>query len=197
MWLWLWRGAHTQVLSRLVSGWTDADPSSVTISDDLTNMYNTTSRKAGFAFLRKRFPALIPLFRLFYGSPADIWLGGRRVPIERTVLPDGSTSTVLGDETSTDFLRSVEGGSQGCGGATLLTVGAYHECLSDVQRMHPDVNIAAIADDTYLNGEGEHNGAVFDCFADKRTEARKINLESKLRKVGVFSPRADLSLAPP
>ena len=63
--------------------------------------------------------------------------------------------------------------------------------------MHPNVNIAAIADDTYLNGEGERDGAVFDCFADKRTEARKINLESKLRKVGVFSPRADLSLAPP
>ena len=72
--------------------------------------------------------------------------------------------TILGDAGSAEWLRSWRGGSQGCGGATLLCVGAYHESLSCVQRDHQDVNIACTADDTYLNGECETRGDVFACY---------------------------------
>ena len=98
---------------------------SATISDDLANMYNTTSRLSGFAFITKRFPHLKPLFRYFYGVPRDVWFGGCKVPIER-VPADADDAragcTILGDADSTEWLRSWRGGSQGCGGATLLAL---------------------------------------------------------------------------
>eukprot|EP00966_Prymnesium_polylepis_P133540 3086557-Prymnesium_polylepis.2 len=50
------------------------------------------------------------------------------------------------DTNASCFLRSVEGGVQGCGGATKFTVGAYHEALSAVQRLHQDVGLAYDAD---------------------------------------------------
>eukprot|EP00966_Prymnesium_polylepis_P222522 5148083-Prymnesium_polylepis.1 len=56
------------------------------------------------------------------------------------------------DTNASCFLRSMEGGVQGCGGATNFTVGAYHEALSAVQRLYQDVDFECDADDTYLGG---------------------------------------------
>ena len=112
-------------------------------------MYQWTSRWRGFEFLRKRVPHLLALFRFFYFTAAVIWFGGSTVPID--FAPDGRA--VLGTATSTHVLRSVDGGCQGCGGATILCVGAYHEDCCDAQRLNPDVDMGGTADDFQACGE--------------------------------------------
>jgi hypothetical protein len=136
-----------------------------------------------------------------------VWRAAWRVPYARgatTTRDDGTTATqciVLPPERAHEcdgYLASWRGGSQGCGGATLLCVGAYHETLCEIQRDHQHVNITCTADDTYLNGECESLGAVFACFDDKRRRtAHDCLLRSKLPKVNVYSPQGDLTLAPP
>ena len=51
-----------------------------------------------------------------------------------------------------NFAHIRDGGTQGCGGATALCVGGYHECLCVVQRLHYDTDFACTADDTYVGG---------------------------------------------
>ena len=95
------------------------------------------SRKASFDFIRKRFPALLAVYRFFYFAGAVIWFGGRKVPIVLAILASGAVTARLGDiKTCSHFLRSMVGGCQGDGGATLFCIGPYHETLSDVQRRH-------------------------------------------------------------
>ena len=62
-------------------------------------------------------------------------------------------ATLAARNATTAVLRSVIGGSQGCGGASLLCIGGYHEALSDVQRLYLDTDFACDADDTYLCDE--------------------------------------------
>ena len=59
---------------------------------------------------------------------------------------DGATVLCHGSE---HVLRSVTGGCQGCGGATLFCVLPYHLTLCDLQRRRPTSGIAATADASY------------------------------------------------
>ena len=95
-------------------------------------MYNLIDRSASFAFLRKRRPDLIPVARLFYGdSDSRLWFRGSLIH----ALPEDDPTN--NPATSDNCLRSCHGGCQGCPLATLLTVGPYHETLSDTQRKCP------------------------------------------------------------
>ena len=129
---------------RIVEWWQHLYPTNHTLSDDLENMYQMVDRRASFAFLRKRCPQPIPVARLFYGDDATrIWFRGGLIHAHE---PDVG---VEGGVTSATCLRSCHGGKQGCPLATLLTIGAYHEVLAELQRDRPCFNITADADDTY------------------------------------------------
>ena len=99
-----------------------------------------------------------------------------------------ATGACLGDSTSTTFLRSMEGGCQGDGGATLGCVGPYFEALCDVQRRCPTTDITGTADDTYFFDEcaPRADGSLPPLFAtydDKRAECEaSVGVVSVLRK---------------
>jgi len=70
-----------------------------------------------------------------------------------------------------------------------ITVGAYHEVLCQIQRDNQDINITAIADDTYLNGLPTR---VYRAYNDTRAlSLSRCTLESKLSKVCAFAPNAE------
>jgi hypothetical protein len=74
----------------------------------------------------RRFPLLL-LRRLRH-----VWFGGSTVPIATSAT--GTTTLCHGSD---HVLRSVTGGCQGCGGATLLCVLTYHLSLCALQRLRP------------------------------------------------------------
>ena len=79
-----------------------------------------------------------------------------------------------------DCLRPSRGGNQGCPLATLLNVGPYHECLSEVQREKPTMNMVCQADDLTANDAGDR---LYDNFDYKREKAEEWWHTSNLTKV--------------
>ena len=170
-------------------------------------MYQHVCRRSGFAFVRRRFPDLLGAFRFFYRHPPTVWFGGRRVPV--TTDPDTGKRTLATPGTpGAEWLTSAEGGVQGCGGATVLCVGAAHEALSVAQRLCPDADLAATADDTYVSDELDGDGptsplasttaTVLACLKDGSPggDDEGCNLDSNRSKALVFSAVGDLSRAP-
>ena len=145
---WCFAPKGTEVLAHLVRSWTERHPRRGVIADDLSQMYQDVSRKSGFSFLRKRFPSMLGVFRFFYAISSVIWFGGAPVPVH--VAADGSAKPAKVGDPGAVWLRSHDGGRQGCGGSTIFCVGGYHETLLELQRLHPDADIACTADDTPL-----------------------------------------------
>ena len=79
---WCFSSKGTQKLALSVRGWLEGSPTKGVITDDVSAMYQFTSRWRGFEFLRRRFPHLLALFRFFYFTAAVIWFGGTTVPID-------------------------------------------------------------------------------------------------------------------
>ena len=195
---WCFSSKGTEKLAFAVRGWLEGSPTKGVITDDVTAMYQFTSRWRGFEFLRRRFPHLLALFRFFYFAAAVIWFGGATVPVDFT--DDGRA--VLGTAASVHVLRSIDGGVQGCGGATILCVGAYHEDCCEAQRLNPDVDMGGTADDFQACGELTTDTAgerppLFKAYDDKIdiTKAQS-NLDSNKSKSGVITLAGDLSQAP-
>ena len=160
---------------------------------------------------------MIPVTRLIYGRPCPIWL-------ERTAGPLRAASVVVADTardphlhlpaggwaaagtpppTDDDCVRACKGGHQGCPLATNQCILPYMLCLHRVQERHRDVDIACLADDTYMHGPP---AVLYPAYADKRQAALgpapegappACELSSNLTKVGAWSPAGDMSLAPP
>ena len=145
----------------IVQAWQQLSPMNHTIADDLTNMFNETSREAGFNAIRKRLPSLIPICRMFYAEPAAIRLIRRNGPLVR--LETAQDDELLDDDDCVEIdddsiarpdpraVRSCRGGSQGCALAGLMACMPYQEVLHGVQRRHPTLRIVCLADDTYIN----------------------------------------------
>ncbi len=184
---WCFSRFGTDTITHLVSRWIDGSPTDHLLSDDLRNMYNESDRAAGFRFLRKRFPELVHAAAFYYGEPPRIWYDRRTIPVWVWRGDDSKVHTILREpdtpppsaDARPDHLRSWRGGCQGCGFAPILTVGAYHETLSDIQRDHPDVRITALADDTYLSAPPAH---LYPCYDAKRREAERVNTAVLLRR---------------
>jgi hypothetical protein len=210
---WCFASKGCEKLASLVRAWTVLDPTSATASNDIASMYQNVSRAEGFEWLHSEFPSHKPLFRFFLGTPPVIWLGAERIPIH---LPaDGGPASLATLASNDGFLRSVEGGPQGLGASTPICVGPYHAQCILAQRLHPDANMAAVADDLYINGSpsltrppsapppGAPPGApplppVFAALATYRDLcARNLNTHSNLSKSLIHSPTGDLSAAPP
>jgi len=159
------------------------------LSDDMANMYNEGNREGAFDFLRRRCPDLVPLARLFYGDDATrVWFEGGLVHASEGGMEED------GPVTDANCLRVCRGGVQGCPLATLMAVGRYHECLSDIQRAHPDVDIECMADDTVMSGPPESLYRAFD--AKQMHVLRVCWLRSNITKVKCYSPCGDMRLAP-
>ena len=154
---WCFAPKGTEVLAHLVRSWTERHPRRGVIADDLSQMYQDVSRKSGFSFLRKRFPSMLGVFRFFYAISSVIWFGGAPVPVH--VAADGSAKPAKVGDPGAVWLRSHDGGRQGCGGSTIFCVGGYHETLLELQRLHPDADIACTADDTYTGGSVDPSDA--------------------------------------
>jgi hypothetical protein len=58
---------------------------------------------------------MLGVFRFFYNFSSVIWFGGARVSVR--VAADGSAAPVASNHPSARWLRSCDGGRQGCGGA--------------------------------------------------------------------------------
>jgi hypothetical protein len=198
---WCFSSKGTETLVHLVRGWGESMPTKAILGDDIKAMYQHVSRKASFDFIRKRFPELLAVYRFFYRVGATIWFGGKTVPIVLTLL-GGAISARLGDASSPNSLRSLVGGCQGDGGATLMCIGPYHEALSGVQRLHRTTDITGTADDTYacdacapLPDGGKPN--LFRFYDDKRRICNEqVGVTSVLRKTVLMSKSGDLSAAP-
>jgi len=199
---WCFSSKGTENLVHLVRGWRESAPRKGIIADDIKAMYQNVNRKASFDFLRKRFPALLAVYRFFYFTGAVIWFGGRKVPIVLSVLASGAVTARLGDKTSSHVLRSMVGGCQGDGGATLLCIGPYHETLSNIQRRHRSVDVTCTADDSYGRGDCEPlpdggQPALFAWYNDKRATCEvEVGVTSVPRKTNVMTDLGDLSAAP-
>ena len=192
---WCYAKSGTEKLAYQIRGWIESRPNGGLVSDDVAKMYQDVDRVHMFNFFRKRFPSLIPAFRFFYGGPSDIWIGGARVPIH--IAADGTTTLAKSaDAEGCCYLQSVIGGNQGCGGATAACCGTYHEDCCDAQRMNPDADMTAIADDFYTFHE-ECGEPLFKAIADKRACCLSgSNVHSNQLKIRLYSASGDLSRAP-
>ena len=192
---WCYAKSGTERLAYQIRGWIESRPKGGLVSDDVAKMYQDVDRWHMFDFFRKRFPELIPAFRFFYGTPSDIWIGGSRVPIH--IAPDGTTTLAeSADAEGCCYLQSKVGGNQGCGGATAACVGTYHEDCCESQRMNPDADMTAIADDFYTFHE-ECDEPLFKAIADKRACCLAgSNVHSNQLKQSLYSASGDLSRAP-
>ena len=97
---WCFAPKGTEKLAFLVRGWCESAPRDGVISDDITAMYQRSSRWNGFSFLRRRFAQLLGIFRFFYYCSPVIWFGGSTVPIDSdgwpTVTPSSAPPTPQG-----------------------------------------------------------------------------------------------------
>ena len=199
---WCFSPKGTENLVHLVRGWGESNPTAGTLGDDVAAMYQHVSRPASFDFLRKRFPDLLAVYRFFYYHGPTIWFGGNTVPIVNLLNTDGTISTRLGSASSHGVLRSLVGGCQGDGGATLFCIGPYHEALSEAQRLHPTTDITGTADDTYACdacSPSADGGApeLFAFYEDKRRICmERVGVHSVLRKTCLMTKTGDLSAAP-
>ena len=200
---WCFSSKGTENLVHLVRGWRESAPRKGIIADDIKAMYQNVSRKASFDFIRKRFPALLAVYRFFYFTGAVIWFGGRKVPIVLTILASGAPTARLGDiKTCSHVLRSMVGGCQGDGGATLFCIGPYNETLCDVQRRNTTTDITCTADDSYFRDDCEptpdgSQPALFACYDDKRAACEEeVGVTSVPRKTNLMTDSGDLSAAP-
>ena len=203
---WCYASKGTEKLTNLVRGWCEHTPHYGLVSDDVKNMYNTTRRRPGFQFIRNRFPHLHAVTLFFYATCAVIWFGGATIPI--VTAADGTSLLAAATAAAASVLCSVLGGCQGCGLATLLCVGAYHESVSAAQRACPNTNITCTADDTFIFGplRHRHDGVedlpddvelLGDAYAVKRDVClEQCGVSSVLRKTKLYSPCGDLSDMP-
>ena len=143
-------------------------------------------------------PRLLPTISFFYRNQPRIWVAGGLLPIWNVVAGGVITDTIArypGQAAPAGavagVLRSCEGGIQGNGLSTAITVGRHHEMLSDVQRANRTTDTTGIADDTYYK---DGTTAVVRTFDDKRALAwEELKLVSKLPKVVIHSSSGDLS----
>ena len=86
------------------------------------------------------------------------------------------------------------GGAQGDVPATFMTINAYHDTCRIVQKAHPSVRIACIADDTMMAGEAAE---LYRSYKTKiTTQAQRNTLRENTAKAGCYSPEGDMSDAP-
>ena len=198
-----------EALNHVVDGWMQAHPDDHIMSDDLIAMYQNVDLTAAFTALRRYQPDLVPSTRLIYGTPNYIWLVRSDGPLRpayihadacpddsRCSLSDVRSPPISPDCSADDFVRACRGGHQGCPAATNLSLCAYHVALHHINKQHPHVRIACVADDTYM---GASPAILYPAFDDKRTYVARdeiCGVSSHLGKVTAYSPRGDMALAP-
>ncbi len=143
----------------------------VLLTLDAANAFNSISRQAIFDNLAAQFPELLPFFRQFYGSPAELWFW----------LDDGSV----------EVLFSARGTQQGDAAGPFLFCLGLHPVLQGLQEEFPDALIAAYMDDIFI-GTLEASMAPIVESADRRLQERMLQLRRE--KSHAFCPGWDTSL---
>ena len=148
-----------------------------------------------FAWLRTRFPELLPSARLVFGQPTMIRMSraGGPVPLpgEHIHVDD------LADPDPKDprLFRSCAGGTQGRSYSTLTCVGTYHEDVCHaVQKANPTTRIAGLADDVEMNDEPAANCKAYGFKI--RHQLKELGLSECVAKAAAYSPAGDLSCVP-
>ena len=188
------------------------------ISCDVRNMYNACAqpynahgqpapdepgREAMFDFARRRMPAMIPCLRLVYGRPELVRLVKAEGPLR---FPDGTGAEECDiddeplnrlsepDRCDPSLVKFGSGSPQGKCLSTAVCVGAYHECMHDVQKKHPSARLIAIADDMFI---GDALPDLYDAYATKvKVQFERLGLHEQVSKAALISPKGDLSGAP-
>jgi hypothetical protein len=197
------------MMSFTIKSWHQTEPANLTVSGDLSNMYNETDqpmdecgepdptghgRERMFEFFRKRFPELLPSARLVLGAPSllrlsraggPVALPGRIVSVDDLADPDPNNA---------DLFRSCAGGVQGRPYSTLGCVGPYHETLHAVQKANKTTRFAGLADDVACN---DKPAAACAAYADKvESQRRELGLRENFSKAAVYSPSGDIDCVP-
>ena len=189
----------TEKLGFMVRGWCESTPTGACISDDVSNMYNTVCRWRSVESIKHHFPELLLAYRFFYMNPPIIWFGGKVVYV--TVDADGKATLAKEGDAGAQILRSIEGGCQGDGGATLWCVLPYHDDCCEAQRQHQDVDMAATADDFYCFSDTKPAGGgqapIYAADQSKRKICKEgCNVDSNMDKACIYTKAGTLRHAP-
>ena len=172
-----------EAIPRLVQTWLEAHPTHAAVLLDITNAFNSVSRKAIFAELNAvpAFRCLIPMVRSFYEHEGDLWYASDIGPAAR--------------------LGSAEGTQQGDPLAGALFAIAIHPCLrraaARVGHSPADGNSGlciSFADDITIVGDDTTLATVLpSLIADLRDTA---GCDVNFSKTKAVSPGATLRLLP-
>ena len=172
-----------EAIPRLVQTWLEAHPTHAAVLLDITNAFNSVSRKAIFAELNAvpAFRCLIPMVRSFYEHEGDLWYAS--------------------DTGSAARLGSAEGTQQGDPLAGALFAIAIHPCLrraaARVGHSPADGNSGlciSFADDITIVGDDATLATVLpSLIADLRDTA---GCDVNFSKTKAVSPNAALRLLP-
>ena len=148
----------------------ELNPDWVVVKVDAKNAFNTLSRRAMLAAVRRHFPNLTPFIDLCYEHDTPLFFRRER----------GHTR-----------LESREGTHQGDPLGCLLLSLPLHDVLRAIHAEHPEVVITAYIDDVFLVGPRAEVAAAYrDLVAGME---RHLGLVSQARKCAVYSPAGSLS----
>ena len=156
-----------ELLNHTVEAWIENDPHEHQLSDDKYNMYNETISEKSFRALREVDPDLVPLYRLFYGSPAPIYFCREKGPLRVAHLHDGDSCDEVVQALArreaipdgTDLCRrqpldELHGRPPGLP-RPLLAAPTTWRCTRRRRTSPTSRKIACDADDTYLGARAE------------------------------------------
>jgi hypothetical protein len=119
-----------------------ANPTSIVLSCDAANAFNSVCRSKLRGVLRAKFPSLYALVRMMYGSDASIIFSEEGVP-------------------SPSVVKNSVGTRQGCSLGSMIFALMIHPYLLQLAEEFPDVLVLAYADDVSLVGPPS---AVVACY---------------------------------
>ena len=198
------------MMSFTLKTWHQKEPSNLTISGDIRNMYPTADspvdaegepdseghgREKIFAWFRLRLPELLPAVKLVLAAPSLLRVsraGGPMVLPGRTVHADDLADP---DPEDVDLIcRSTAGTVQGRSLSGHGAVGLYHEMCHVVQKANKTSRIAGLADDVAINDVPAAACATYKYKVQHQLTV--MGLRENIAKAAVYSPTGNIDCVP-
>ena len=151
------------------------NPTSIVLSCDAANAFNSVCRSKLWDVLRAKFPSFYALVRMMYGSEASIIFSEEGVP-------------------SPSVVKNSVGTRQGCSLGSMIFALMIHPYLLQLAEEFPDVLVLAYADDVFLAGPPERTVACYKRWQELYGDELQGSLRDDKGKVYAQQPSPD---APP